>query len=259
MAAASAVDDFLAELSTQRRMSPHTATAYARDLARLTELAGGTALPALTSHDIRHFVGRLHAGGLAPTSIARTLSAWRSFFQWLSDRGQATANPVVGVRGPKRAKRLPKALSADQAVTLAAHTADDSLLAQRDHALVELLYSSGLRLSELTSLDWRHFEARGGQPASVSWIDLAGAEATVRGKGNKTRTVPIGAPAVDALKCWLVMRSSIQGCDERALFVTARGGRLAPRSVQARLAQLARRLGLGLHVHPHMLRHSFAS
>jgi len=259
MAAASAVDDFLAELSTQRRMSPHTATAYARDLARLVELAGAIELPALTSHDIRHFVGRLHAGGLAPASIARTLSAWRSFFQWLSDRGKAKANPAVGVRGPRRPKRLPKALSADQAVTLAASVPGDGVLAQRDHALVELLYSSGLRLAELASLDWRHFAAQGGQPASVSWVDLEGAEATVRGKGSKTRTVPIGAPAVEALRRWLAVRSAIPGCDERALFVSARGERLAPRSVQARLAKLARALGLGVHVHPHMLRHSFAS
>jgi integrase/recombinase XerC len=259
MAAASAVDEFLAELSTRRRVSPHTATAYMRDLSRLADFAGASALTDLTAADIRRFVGRLHSGGLAPSSIARTLSAWRSFFQWLSDRGAVTANPVVGVRGPKRARRLPKALSADQAVTLAAHAPDDSLLAQRDHALVELLYSSGLRLSELTSLDWRYFHAASTQPASQSWIDLAGAEATVRGKGSKTRAVPIGAPALQALKGWLAVRAAIPGCDERALFVTARGERLAARSVQSRLAQLARRLGLGVHVHPHMLRHSFAS
>ena len=259
MAAASAVDEFLAEVSTQRRLSPHTSTAYARDLRRLAEFAGAKALPELTPPDIRRFVGRLHAGGLAPASIARTLSAWRSFFQWLSDRGDARANPVVGIRGPKRAKRLPKALSADQAVSLAAHLPDDSLLARRDHAIVELLYSSGLRLSELTSLDWRYFHAAGGQPASESWIDLDGAEATVRGKGSKTRTIPIGAPAREALARWLAVRMTIPGCTERALFVSARGERLAARSVQARLAQLARRLGLGVHVHPHMLRHSFAS
>jgi integrase/recombinase XerC len=259
MAAASAVDEFLAEVSTQRRLSPHTSTAYARDLARLAEFAGASALPDLTPHDIRRFVGRLHAGGLAPSSIARTLSAWRSFFQWLSDRGDSRANPVMGIRGPKRAKRLPKALSADQAVSLAAHMPDESVLAQRDHAIVELLYSSGLRLSELTSLDWRYFHAAGGQPASESWIDLDGAEATVRGKGSKTRTIPIGAPAREALARWLSVRMTIPGCTERALFVSARGERLAARSVQARLAQLARRLGLGVHVHPHMLRHSFAS
>ncbi len=257
--AAAAVDDFLAELSTQRRMSPHTAAAYSRDLARLTQLAGSATLPQLTAHDIRRFVARLHATGLAPGSIARTLSAWRSFYKWLNDRGQADANPVVGVRGPKRAKRLPKALSADQAVNLAAHGVDDTLLAQRDHALVELLYSSGLRLSELTSLDWRYFDASVSAGASSSWIDLEGAEATVRGKGSKTRTVPIGAPALEALRRWLALRAAIPGCDERALFVSARGRRLAPRTVQARLGQLARKLGLGVHVHPHMLRHSFAS
>jgi len=259
MAASSAVDDFLAELSTQRRLSPHTAKAYARDLARLAELAGATELPALTAHDIRGFVARLHSGGLAPASIGRTLSAWRSFFRWLADRGSARANPVVGIRGPKRAKRLPKALSADQAVRLAGGAPGDGALALRDHALVELLYSSGLRLSELTSLDWRHFESRGHRPGSVSWIDVEGAEATVRGKGGKTRSVPIGGPALDALKRWLAARAGIRSCDERALFVSARGARLAPRSVQARLSQLARQLGLGMHVHPHMLRHSFAS
>jgi integrase/recombinase XerC len=259
MPPASAVDAFLAELSTQRRVSPHTVSAYARDLARLSELAGDAALASLTAHDVRRFAGRLHAGGLAPSSIARTLSAWRSFFQWLGDRGETTVNPVVGVRGPKRAKRLPKALSADQAVTLAATVPGDSLVALRDHALVELLYSSGLRLSELTSLDWRHFEASGGEPASASWIDLASGEATVRGKGRKTRTVPIGAPACVALQRWLAVRPTIRGCHERALFVSARGDRLAARSVQARLAHLARQLGLGVHVHPHMLRHSFAS
>lgn len=259
MTARSAIDEFLAELATQRRMSPLTATAYGRDLQRLVELAGASALQELTSHDIRRFVGRLHAGGLAPTSIARTLSAWRSFFRWLGDRGGAGANPVVGVRGPKRAKRLPKALSADQAVMLASRAVDETLLAQRDHAIVELLYSSGLRLSELTALDWRYFDAAGRQTPSAGWIDLAAAEATVRGKGSKTRTVPIGAPAVDALRRWLVVRARIAGVDERALFVSARGARLAARSVQARLAQLARRLGLGVHVHPHMLRHSFAS
>lgn len=257
--AASAIDDFLAELATQRRISPHTARAYARDLTRLQDLAGDRPLQALTSHDIRHFVARLHAGGLGPASIARTLSAWRTFFQWSSDRGDAKANPVVGVRGPRRAKRLPKALSADQAVTLAARAPDDGLLALRDHAIVELMYSSGLRLSELTSLDWRYFEAAGGLPASASWIDLAAAEATVRGKGRRTRAVPIGGPAIDALKRWLAARATLNGADPRALFVSARGSRLAARSVQARLAQLARRMGLGVHVHPHMLRHSFAS
>jgi integrase/recombinase XerC len=252
-------EEFLRELSTQRRMSPHTTNAYSRDLGRLVELAGPSGLAGVTSRDVRRFVGRLHAGGLAPSSIARTLSAWRSFYQWLGDRGVATTNPVVGVRGPKRAKRLPKALSADQAVMLASSSLGDTLLALRDHALVELLYSSGLRLSELTSLDWRYFDADGRTRASESWIDLVAGEATVLGKGGKTRSVPIGAPAREALAQWLAVRATIAPCDPRALFVTARGARLAARSVQTRLAQLARRLGMGVRVHPHMLRHSFAS
>jgi integrase/recombinase XerC len=163
------------------------------------------------------------------------------------------------VRPPRREKRLPKALTADQAVTLAAHQGDDTWLARRDHALVELMYSSGLRLSELVSLDWRHFEADATLPRSSSWINLEAAEATVLGKGSKTRSVPIGAPAQEALARWLELRATLRSADPRALFVSARGGRLTARSVQARLAQLARRLGLGVHVHPHVLRHSFAS
>jgi integrase/recombinase XerC len=250
---------FQAELATQRRLSPHTLGAYGRDLRCLLDMAGDKPLDALTAHDVRRFVARLHAGGLAPASIARTLSAWRSFYRWLGEQGAAGTNPVIGVRGPKRARHLPKALSADQAVTLAAQAPHDTLLALRDHALVELLYSSGLRLSELTSLDWRHFEAERRRPRSGSWLDDDATEATVVGKGGKTRAVPIGTPARLALQRWLQIRSSVPGCDERALFVSARGTRLSARAVQTRLAQLARRLGLGVHVHPHMLRHSFAS
>jgi integrase/recombinase XerC len=258
-ASRAAVDAFLSELSTQRRVSPHTHAAYQRDLAALLDFIDAQPLAEINAHDVRRYLGNLHAGGLAPASIARTLSAWRSFYRWLNERGLAHSNPVVGVRGPKRAKRLPKALSADQAVTFAGHETDGSALALRDRALVELLYSSGLRLSELTSLDWRCFEGSGKLARSASWIDLEAAETTVLGKGGKTRTVPIGAPARDALAAWLAVRAGIAGGDERALFVSLRGARLAARSVQARLGQLARRLGLGVHVHPHVLRHSFAS
>ncbi len=186
------------------------------------------------------------------------LSAWRSYFGWLTERGELAANPVSGIRPPRRERRLPKALSADQAVSLAADTGDDSWLAMRDHAFIELLYSSGLRLSELVSLDWRYFAPEPGLAASCSWVDLDTGEATVLGKGGKTRTVPIGTHARSALARWLEHRS-IPGADSRALFLSARGRRLTARSVQARLAQVARRLGLGVHVHPHVLRHSFAS
>ena len=252
-------DAFLLELSTQRRASRHTLSAYRSDLAILTKFADKRSLAALTAHDIRHYVTKLHAGGLSAASIARTLSAWRSMYRWLCERGEATNNPVVGVRGPKRIKRLPKALSADQAVMFAAHPADDSQLACRDHAVVELLYSSGLRLAELVSLDTHYFDAADGLPASVSWIDLAAAEATVLGKGGKMRQVPIGTPACTALARWLQVRATLARSGERALFVSAAGVRLSARSVQSRLGLLSRKLGLGVHVHPHVLRHSFAS
>jgi integrase/recombinase XerC len=253
------IERFLDELRTQRRASPQTLSAYRRDLAKLVELAAGRGPAQLTPHDIRGFIARLHGAGLSGASLARALSAWRSYFNWLTLHGGLESNPATGVRPPRREKRLPKALTADQAVTLASYEGDDSWLQARDHALVELMYSSGLRLSELVSLDWHHFEAERDVRRSASWIDLASGEATVLGKGNKTRSVPIGAPACAALARWLERRAEVKGCDARALFVSARGGRLTARSVQSRLAQLARRLGLGIHVHPHVLRHSFAS
>jgi len=253
------IDAFLLELSTQRRASRHTLAAYRADLASLIKFADKRSLAALKAHDIRHYVTKLHARGLSSASIARTLSAWRSMYRWLCERGDAIDNPVVGIRGPKRIKRLPKALSADQAVMFAAHPANETQLACRDHAIVELLYSSGLRLAELVSLDTHYFEAAGERPASVSWADLAAAEATVFGKGGKTRQVPIGTPACTALSRWLQVRPKFARDDERALFVTAAGVRLSARSVQSRLALLSRKLGLGVHVHPHVLRHSFAS
>jgi len=253
------VDQFLQQLSTQRRASRHTIAAYRADLEKLIVAAGAQTLSALTSHDVRRYMANLHSAGLSPSSIARTLSAWRSMYRWLCERGLAPLNPVIGVRGPKRSKRLPKALSADQAVTFAGQPAEDSSVAHRDHAIVELLYSSGLRLAELVSLDYRYFDPEGATPASSSWIDLPAAEATVTGKGGKTRTVPIGAPACAALARWLALRSAQARCDQRALFVATGGKRLSARSVQSRLALLSRKLGLGIHVHPHVLRHSFAS
>jgi len=259
MPVAPGIEQFLEELRTQRRASPHTVAAYRRDLVGLSELAAGRAPAGLTAHDIRGFVARLHGAGRSPATIARTLSAWRTYYAWLIERRGVDVNPVAGVRAPRREKRLPKALSADQAVQFAAHEGEAGWLAARDHALVELLYSSGLRLTELVSLDWRHFEAEESKPRSTSWIDLDSGEATVLGKGSKTRSVPIGSHACEALSKWLMARATIQRTNERALFISARGGRLTARSVQSRLARLSRALGLGVHVHPHVLRHSFAS
>jgi integrase/recombinase XerC len=259
------VESFLHELMTLRRLSTHTRAAYAHDLTRLDALArvDGTDLLQLSPASIRRYAAKLHAGGRAPTSIARTLSAWRSFYRWLGARGAASNNPVSGVRAPRRPARLPKALTPDEALALAAHATDGTPPALRDRAIVELLYSSGLRLSELVALDWRFFSATSTKPRSLGWIDLAGAEATVTGKGSKQRTVPVGAPAIEALRKWLAVRAQMlsprSGIEERALFVSARARRMSARSVQVRVAAVAARLGFPQHVHPHMLRHSMAS
>lgn len=253
---------FLQDCRTLRRMSAATLTAYRRDLTELAQLAAAAQeadLRALTQADVRRFAARLHGRGLSPASLARLLSAWRSFYRWLGQRQEVTVNPVVGVRAPRRERRLPKALPVDEAVRLVSQAPQDGALALRDKAMVELLYSSGLRLAELVSLDWRAFGAEGRQAASVSWIDLPQREVVVTGKGGRQRQVPLGAAAAQALQSWLAVRGTLARTEPRALFVSARGTRLAPRSVQQRLEQLARRLGLGVHVHPHALRHSMAS
>jgi len=250
---------FLDELARQRRLSPLTVAAYRGDLAELAQLAGGRPLPLLQAADIRHALARLHAAGLAPASLSRKLSAWRRFYDWLGGRGEVAGNPAAGVRAPRRAKRLPKALAPDQAVRLAGHEPEATALALRDKAMVELLYSSGLRLSELVGLDRRYFATDADGPGSTSWLDLEARRVTVVGKGGKVRQVPIGRPAIEALRRWLHARESMPGAQARALFVATRGGRLGARSVQLRLARLAVALGLGLRVHPHVLRHSMAS
>lgn len=252
-------EEFLHHLVTQRRSSPATVLAYRRDLLQLTALNPDADLLALAQADIRRAVARLHAGGLAPASLARTLSAWRSFYRWLGDRQRVAANPVVGVRAPRRAKRLPKALGVDDAVRLVSQAPTGDGLALRDRAIVELLYSSGLRLAELVSLDWRPFAREGARPASSSWLDRDAREVVVTGKGSKTRSVPVGAAAIEALDAWLAVRATLAGAEPRALFVSQRGRRIAPRSVHARVARLAKLLGLGVAVHPHVLRHSMAS
>jgi integrase/recombinase XerC len=250
---------FLRELGSVRRLSPLSVAAYRRDLQRLSELTPGRALPDLTSADVRRAAGRLHSQGLAPASIARMLSAWRTFFRFLSARGLSASNPALGVRGPRRPQRLPKALAPDQAVALASQQPGQGALALRDHAIVELLYSSGLRLSELVGLDLQPYPAESSRAASLGWIDLVEREVTVTGKGSKRRSVPVGQPAVDSLRAWLAVRPALARGAQRALFLSTRGTRLTPRSVQVRLQQLASRLGLGVRVHPHVLRHSMAS
>jgi integrase/recombinase XerC len=213
-------------------------------------LAAGQDPIALKAPQLRRGLMQLHAQELAPRSIARTLSAWRSYYAWLARRGVIPLNPADGLRAPKRPRTLPKALGIDQAAALldrpAASMSDDPLLA-RDIAMFELFYSSGLRLSELVSLDWP-----GG-------LDLVTGEVTVTGKRQKTRTVPVGDKARTALEAWLALRPQLLKDNQPALFLGRNGTRLQSRQVAGRLSQWAQRQGVGVHVHPHMLRHSFAS
>ena len=243
--ATSAIERYLAHLRNERRLSPHTLQAYRRDAEVLSTLAGERAIERLAGADIRRFVATLHGRGLSPRSLARVLSSWRGLYDWLA-RGRAVAsNPCQGVRAPRAPKRLPQTLSPDEAVALVSFE-DDSPLGRRDRALFELAYSSGLRVSELTGLD-------------VGAIDAATGEARVLGKGSKTRIVPVGRPALAAIAAWLPERAKLARPGEGALFVGRTGRRLAPREVQRRIKHWAAAAGLAVDVHPHMLRHSFAS
>ena len=244
-----AVAQYLAELAEQRRLSPHTVSNYRRDLDKLIAAAAETPLAELQLHQIRRFVAQLHGKGLSGRSLARTLSAWRGFFAWLGEHGALPANPCEGVRSPKSPRLLPKALSVDEAARLLAPLEDDDpLLAARDTAMFELFYSSGLRLAELAALDCDALD-------SV----LHEGEVRVLGKRSKARLVPVGAKARDALAAWAALRDGLAKAEEMALFVGRRGARLSHRMIQERLALRALKLGLPRHVHPHMLRHSFAS
>ena len=249
MSVAPTIDAYLAELAEQRRQSPHTVSNYRRDLTRLLALAAPATPPELQVHQIRRFVAQLHAQGLSGRSLGRMLSAWRGFFAWLGQRNLVAANPCDGVRPPKSPRRLPKALSVDEASALLAPDGeDDPLLALRDSAIFELFYSSGLRLAELAALDVDVLEGV-----------LAEGEVRVLGKRNKARIVPVGAKAREALAVWQAVREQLAATGERALFVSRRGSRLGHRSIQLRLGRQALVAGMPRHVHPHMLRHSFAS
>ena len=236
---------YLDYLAFERGLSAHTRENYARDIRLLLTLAAEQPLDSLQPQHIRRFIATLHARGLGGRSIARTLSAWRGFFDYLGRRHHLVANPCHGLRAPKAPKSLPQALSVDQAARLVAIDADNTL-AVRDRAILELLYSSGLRLAELVGLD-------------IGAIDFGEGTVQVTGKGSKTRIVPLGQYAATALQAWLQQRAQIPNADTQAVFVNARGGRLSARSVQYRLKQWALRQGIDSNVHPHMLRHSFAT
>jgi integrase/recombinase XerC len=201
----------------------------------------------------------LHAHGLAPRSIALVLSAWRGLYRWLGQDGLVAQNPVEGVRAPKAAKPLPKALPVDAAMALAdlgaqrAAAPTGTALAARDQCIVELLYGCGLRVGELVALDL-HASA-----TATGWVDVADATAHVLGKGSKRRSVPVGTAALRALNDWIERRDLIARADQPALFVGRRGTRLTASQVRTRLKERAVQAGLATHVHPHMLRHSFAT
>ncbi len=249
MNAPEAIDRYLDELAQQRRQSPHTVSNYRRDLrvlCRLLEATGKLDLLSLQPHHVRRFVGQLHGQGLSGRSLARMLSAWRGFYRWLGVRGEITANPVEGVKAPKRPQALPKVLSPDEACRLLEVHCDD-VFELRDQAMFELFYSSGVRLAELTTLD-------------VTCLhDLADGEIRVLGKRGKARHVPVGSKAREAIERWAERRPEVVGPGETALFVGKRGARSNPRVVEDQLKRRALAQGLPVNVHPHMLRHSFAS
>ena len=247
------VEAWLASLASERRLSRHTVAAYRRDLDDF--LAWGTAtgltsFTALDSQHVRSFAATIHRQGLAPRSIQRRLSALRTLFNWLIREGVLANNPAVEVRAPKGARRLPEALDVDRMARLLEAPAPgapaDDDLAARDRAIVELFYSSGLRLAELVGLD-------------LGDLDVADRTVRVVGKGNKTRIVPVGSHALAAFRAWLGRRGALAAPDERAAFVGRSGRRLGTRAVQLRVEAWARRRGLDVRVHPHLFRHSFAT
>lgn len=245
------IDQFLSHLAHEKRMSPHTLEAYANDLGSVLKFCKRRQLATWTALDhslVRAYTASEHGGGIGPRSIQRRLSALRSFYDYLLREGGVTSNPATDVRAPKTKKRLPVTLDADQMARLLDFRADDSLSA-RDKAIMELFYSSGLRVSELVNLD-------------LTTIDLQDRTVRVLGKGNKTRIVPMGRHAIDALKKWLVERSAFimrESLPPYPLFTSKSGRRLTVRAVQLRVSAWARRQGLAQHVHPHMFRHSFAT
>ena len=263
---------YLEHVRVERRLAARTVTLYALDLIKLADYAKSVLVELLmvqTSH-IRRWVAQMHSGGRSGRGIALILSGWRGFYVWLGREGLIASNPVHDVKAPKAAKPLPKALSVDDSVQLASYQneAQDPWLEARDAAMVELLYGSGLRVAELVGLD------AVATATSRGWVDMQAAEVHVLGKGGKRRTVPVGAKAIHALEVLKSMQASVLNTytainniakknnasnDEYALFLGRNGTRLTAQSVWQRLKRRSLEAGLAVPVHPHMLRHSFAS
>lgn len=251
------VDGYLAYVRVQKRLAARTLELYALDLRKLCDHAqqAGVALTAVQNAHIRRWVAQMHGGGRSGRGIALILSGWRGFYKWLGREGLVPSNPVQDVRAPRAPKPLPKALSVDDAVQLAEFSDGeaDPWLEARDNAIVELLYGCGLRVGELVGLDAQ------ASTAARGWIDLQAGEGHVLGKGSKRRTVPVGRKALEALRHWLAVRATVPGAAEPALFIGPRGRRLSAKTIWARLKRRGLKAGLATPVHPHMLRHSFAS
>lgn len=241
------LDDYIQHLTFERGLSPLTCKNYTRDIQLLESLVENADLKFVTIQQVRRLIGTLHSRDLSSTSIARALSAWRGFYDYLIQHKGFTQNPVIGLRAPKAAKTLPQALSVDQAIKFV-DIQGDGILDVRDHAMLELFYSSGLRLAELVSLD-------------IGMLDFSEGTVTVTGKGNKTRIVPLGSHAISALQVWLQQRADIKLDDKgkNAVFVTQKGGRITARAVQYRVKTWAIKQGININMHPHLLRHSFAT
>jgi integrase/recombinase XerC len=270
------VERYLEHVRVEKRLAQRTVELYALDLQKLQEFAAqaGVALLDVQNTHIRRWVAQMHSAGRSGRGIALILSGWRGLYVWLGREGRVSSNPVQDVRAPKAARPLPKALGVDEAVQLAAFRSEDAdpWIEARDAAMVELLYGSGLRVSELTGLDVvASASARG-------WLDMDAAEVHVLGKGEKRRTLPIGRESLAALKNWLVLRVSLTTStlstlstppargsgvagqvDAHALFLGRNGTRLTAQSIWQRLKRRSLQAGLATPVHPHMLRHSFAS
>lgn len=252
--AADPIEPFLAHLAHERRMAELTVSNYRRDLRRIAgwlaesgdpAAADPEAIARLDAHRVRGYIAWRHRTGASGRTIQRELASLRSLYRWLLREGRAGVNPAVGIRAPKTPRKLPVTLEADQLCALLDRPIDD-LLVVRDTAMVELFYSSGLRLQELVSVN-------------LGDIDMADGALSVTGKGAKTRRVPVGAQAREAVQRWMRVRANLAADGETALFVSSRGTRIHPRTVEARLARWGLEQGAVRHVHPHLLRHSFAS
>ncbi len=243
------IDQFLSYLAQEKRLSNHTVINYRRDLSRFLTFCQEFELTdwnSIKASNIRQFVAYLHRQELASKSIQRYLSAVRSFYRYMLREGLVESNPAQSVQAPKAEKRLPATLDVDQMTALLEHTSSDSFISSRDRAMMEVFYSSGLRLAELASLDIRD-------------IDFGDLLVYVTGKGSKSRVVPVGKQAINAINAWLEMREQQGFFEQKALFLSKQGKRLGVRSIQQRLKFWGKQHGVSDKVHPHRLRHAFAS